>query len=203
MTDDQLAIHLQKDRYGDFWLTEAIRPSLDLQVIPQEGYRLDTFVDDRHHLRVPVLAAAVSLIDERDSQRVRMGHLAFVGSHRVNGVSALHTELMRHSRTLHLDHLSVTLCAFKAVTGLPCMACGTTRALARLYRLDLPGAVTMNPLSAAVALALVPWGLMDLVLLPRGRALSLEISRGLAPFVRVTAVALVFANWAYLIVAGR
>jgi hypothetical protein len=104
---------------------------------------------------------------------------------------------------LHLDHLPVTFCAFKAVTGLPCMTCGTTRAFARLYRLDLPGAVTMNPLSAAVALALVPWGLVDLVLLPRGRALVLEISRGLAPFVRVTAVALVFANWAYLIVAGR
>ena len=104
---------------------------------------------------------------------------------------------------LHLDHLNVTFCAFKAVTGLPCMACGTTRALGRLFHLDLPGAVTMNPLSAVVALALVPWGLMDLVLLPRGRALSLEISRGLAPVVRVTAVALVFANWAYLIVAGR
>ena len=29
-----------------------------------------------------MLAAAVSLIDERDSRRVRMGHLAFVGSHR-------------------------------------------------------------------------------------------------------------------------
>jgi len=104
---------------------------------------------------------------------------------------------------LHLDHLNVTFCAFKAVTGLPCMACGTTRTLGRLFHLDLPGAVTMNPLSAAVALALVPWGLVDLVLLPRGRALVLEISRGLAPFVRVTAVALVLANWAYLIVAGR
>jgi hypothetical protein len=104
---------------------------------------------------------------------------------------------------LHLDHLNVTFCAFKAVTGLPCMTCGTTRALGRLFHLDLPGAVTMNPLSAAIALALVPWGLVDLVLLPRGRALELEISRGLAPFVRVTAVALVFANWAYLIVAGR
>jgi uncharacterized protein DUF2752 len=104
---------------------------------------------------------------------------------------------------LHLDRLPVAFCAFKAVTGLPCMSCGTTRAFARLYSLDLPGAVAMNPLSAAVALALVPWGLVDLVLLPRGRALVLEISRGLAPFVRVTAVALVFANWAYLIVAGR
>ena len=39
--------------------------------------------------------AAVSLIDEADGGRVRMGHLAFLGSHRVNGVSVLHTELMR------------------------------------------------------------------------------------------------------------
>ena len=39
--------------------------------------------------------AAVSLIDESHGRRVRMGHLAFHGSRRVNGVSALHTDLMR------------------------------------------------------------------------------------------------------------
>ncbi|WP_289014214.1 glycogen/starch/alpha-glucan family phosphorylase, partial [uncultured Methylobacterium sp.] len=39
--------------------------------------------------------ASVSLIDESHGRRVRMGHLAFHGSRRVNGVSALHTELMR------------------------------------------------------------------------------------------------------------
>ncbi|MGH7059002.1 MAG: glycogen/starch/alpha-glucan phosphorylase [Stellaceae bacterium] len=39
---------------------------------------------------------AVSLIDEAGG-RVRMGNLAFFGSHRVNGVSALHTELMRRT----------------------------------------------------------------------------------------------------------
>jgi glycogen phosphorylase len=39
--------------------------------------------------------AALSLIDEVDGGRVRMGPLAFLGSHRVNGVSVLHTELMR------------------------------------------------------------------------------------------------------------
>ena len=39
--------------------------------------------------------SAVSLIDEHDGRRVRMGQLAFVGSHKVNGVSALHTELMK------------------------------------------------------------------------------------------------------------
>jgi glycogen phosphorylase len=39
--------------------------------------------------------AAVSLIDERSGRRVRMGHLAFVGSHRINGVSAMHSDLMK------------------------------------------------------------------------------------------------------------
>jgi starch phosphorylase len=37
----------------------------------------------------------MSLIDERAERRVRMAALACVGSHRVNGVSALHTELLQ------------------------------------------------------------------------------------------------------------
>jgi glycogen phosphorylase len=45
----------------------------------------------------------VSVIDEAGDRRVRMGTLAFLGSHHVNGVSALHTELMRRTvfRSLH------------------------------------------------------------------------------------------------------
>jgi starch phosphorylase len=43
----------------------------------------------------PALVSSLSLVDESAEKRVRMAHLAFVGSHRVNGVSALHTELMR------------------------------------------------------------------------------------------------------------
>ena len=45
--------------------------------------------------------ANVSLIDETGTRRVRMGQLAFVGSHSINGVSALHTELMK--RTVFAD----------------------------------------------------------------------------------------------------
>ena len=41
------------------------------------------------------LIAGISLIDESAGRRVRMSHLAFVGSHKINGVSALHTGLMR------------------------------------------------------------------------------------------------------------
>jgi len=41
------------------------------------------------------LLTSVSLIEEGGVRRVRMGNLAFLGSHKVNGVSALHTDLMR------------------------------------------------------------------------------------------------------------
>ncbi|AMB86539.1 glycogen phosphorylase [Pseudomonas agarici] len=46
---------------------------------------------------------AVSLIEEDNGRRVRMGNLAFLGSHSVNGVSGLHTQLMRSTvfRELH------------------------------------------------------------------------------------------------------
>lgn len=37
----------------------------------------------------------ISLIHEDGERRVRMGNLAFVGSHSINGVSALHTDLMK------------------------------------------------------------------------------------------------------------
>jgi glycogen phosphorylase len=41
--------------------------------------------------------ARMSLIGEEGGQRVRMAHLATVGSHAVNGVAALHTELLKAS----------------------------------------------------------------------------------------------------------
>jgi glycogen phosphorylase len=43
----------------------------------------------------PDYVASISLIDEHGGRRVRMAQLAFAGSHSVNGVSALHTELMK------------------------------------------------------------------------------------------------------------
>jgi glycogen phosphorylase len=49
--------------------------------------------------------ASVSLIDEHGSKRVRMAQLAFAGSHSVNGVSALHTELMKKDVFKDLNRL--------------------------------------------------------------------------------------------------
>ncbi len=47
------------------------------------------------------LLQRLSIIDDRGERRVRMSHLAIVGSHAVNGVAALHTELMK--RTIFAD----------------------------------------------------------------------------------------------------
>ena len=49
--------------------------------------------------------ASVSLIDENGERRVRMANLAFAGSHSVNGVAALHTELMKETVFADLHQL--------------------------------------------------------------------------------------------------
>jgi hypothetical protein len=58
--NEKLAAHLKMDRYGDFWLTNAIRPSLTCQVVPRQGFRLETYRDRNAGFQVPVLVAAVS-----------------------------------------------------------------------------------------------------------------------------------------------
>lgn len=49
--------------------------------------------------------ARLSLIDETGERRVRMAHLSIVGSHKVNGVSALHSELL--VQTIFADFASL------------------------------------------------------------------------------------------------
>jgi starch phosphorylase len=51
------------------------------------------------------MLARASLIDESGDRRVRMAHLAIVGSHHVNGVSALHGRLMRETVFADFDAL--------------------------------------------------------------------------------------------------
>jgi glycogen phosphorylase len=50
---------------------------------------------ERRGLHDPSFRSRVSLVEESGERRVRMAHLAFLGSHAVNGVSRLHTDLLR------------------------------------------------------------------------------------------------------------
>ena len=64
-----------------------------LEIIYEINHRFLTEVRARFP-QDDALLARVSLIDESGERRVRMAALAIVASHKVNGVSALHSELM-------------------------------------------------------------------------------------------------------------
>lgn len=60
LSEDQLETHLRIAKYGKFMLTDAVRPSYDLQVVPQAGFRHDSYCDEVSGYKVPVVMAAVS-----------------------------------------------------------------------------------------------------------------------------------------------
>ncbi len=60
LSQDQLDAHLRVGQYGEFTLTDAVRPSFGLEIVPREGYRRDVYRDPETGNTMPVLAAAVS-----------------------------------------------------------------------------------------------------------------------------------------------
>ncbi len=74
-----------------------------IQIIYEINHR---FLHDVMH-RSPgdqELLRRMSIIDEDMGKRVRMAHLAIVGSHRVNGVAEIHTELMKNTTFADFEH---------------------------------------------------------------------------------------------------
>jgi len=57
---DTLEQHLAQLSYGEFHLTRAIRPSVDLKVKPVQGFRHDCYRDDETDSEIPVVMASVS-----------------------------------------------------------------------------------------------------------------------------------------------
>jgi len=60
ITDHELESHLEIQRYGDFSLTEAVRPAFDLKIVPRQGYAHGNFYDDETSENIPALRSAVS-----------------------------------------------------------------------------------------------------------------------------------------------
>ncbi len=80
-------------------LFEEILPR-HLQIIYEINFR---FLEDVRHLNPgnTDLLRRLSIVDEGGGRRLRMSHLAIIGSHRVNGVSEIHTDLMK--KTIFAD----------------------------------------------------------------------------------------------------
>jgi hypothetical protein len=60
LSDEELQTHMGISSYGVFDLTDAIRPSYDLQIIPRQGFRFDEYVDEIHGTKTPVIMAAAT-----------------------------------------------------------------------------------------------------------------------------------------------
>ncbi|MBX3424615.1 MAG: hypothetical protein KF688_02945 [Pirellulales bacterium] len=60
LTEAELEGHLGVSRYGSFVLTDAVRPSYGLEVVPSAGFRHDVYRDESSKRDVPVLMAAAS-----------------------------------------------------------------------------------------------------------------------------------------------
>lgn len=102
----------------------------------------------------------------------------------------------------HRMGLGFPVCAWKHLTGLPCLGCGGTRAVDLLLRGDIPGAFAMNPAALGgvlffAALALHACG----VLIFRLEPVRPAVFRGNAW--RFALAALLAANWIYLLLSGR
>ena len=85
-----------------------------LEIIYEINKQFITMVN--HHFPGDTdLIRRVSIIDETNGRRVRMAHLAVVGSHTVNGVAALHSELLK--TTLFADFNRIYPNKFTNVTN--------------------------------------------------------------------------------------
>lgn len=60
LSEQQLEAHMSVARYGDFTLSDAVRPSYNLEVIPRTGYRHEWYVDQESGARIPVLMASIT-----------------------------------------------------------------------------------------------------------------------------------------------
>jgi hypothetical protein len=60
LSDEELDAHVGVSRYGEFQLTDAVRPAWGLEIVPRTGYRQEWFVDPDSGARLPVLMVSVT-----------------------------------------------------------------------------------------------------------------------------------------------
>jgi hypothetical protein len=60
LSEQELESHLSIAKYGNFTLTEAVRPSYDLKVVPCQGYRHEFYREQESGSGVPVLMSAAT-----------------------------------------------------------------------------------------------------------------------------------------------
>jgi uncharacterized protein DUF2752 len=95
-------------------------------------------------------------------------------------------------------------CPFRALTGIPCVTCGATRAFAALVNGDLPASLRLHPLvvpGVFAAALYIPYALSAAHL--GGPRLRIATSERERTWARMLTVAALLVVWIYLIAVGR
>ena len=92
-------------------------------------------------------------------------------------------------------------CSFKALTGVPCPTCGTTRLMIHLAQVDLAGAFGLNPAVALAVIAALLLFVYDAASLLSGSRIVCSFSSREARWIRSGAIAVLLVNWFYLTVS--
>jgi hypothetical protein len=93
-------------------------------------------------------------------------------------------------------------CPFRALTGLPCLSCGTTRAAVAVLHGRPLEALVVNPLAALAGIAFIAGGAFA----PLWAFLDLPVPHLASPpmrALRISLVALLLAGWAWVILADK
>jgi len=90
-------------------------------------------------------------------------------------------------------------CVFRALTGVPCPTCGTTRAATALLNGELTTAIAANPMAALAGLVFVAGAPLAVGWTMTKRKLP-SATGPLPVWVRVVAASLIGLNWVYVIV---
>lgn len=96
-------------------------------------------------------------------------------------------------------------CPFKKLTGIPCLSCGMTRALADYSALDPLGAFLHNPLVTMMCISLSVYLIYAVIAVAFGtRRIRIDpLHRTLTRAGRILVLSLLAANWLYLIISGK
>jgi hypothetical protein len=91
-------------------------------------------------------------------------------------------------------------CPFRAITGIPCPSCGTTRSLVHLAHGDFAGSLILNPLFSLVMITALFLFFARSACLPFNRSrITLTHTRCEGTLLRAGMAGIFLANWSYLI----
>jgi hypothetical protein len=99
--------------------------------------------------------------------------------------------------------LNILNCAFKEITGVPCLTCGGTRSTFYLSRLRLKQAWLINPMIFTGFIGVLLWGLISLISIVFYKSAPIKLTLPSKKYLLILLTGAILINWAYLLHISR